>query len=429
MRNLVLSRAGGLAAALCLGLACAPGGAAAAERYLVSGVPMFAPYPAGIATLDISGGKVTGTLAPPVGDPRAPLPVSGTVADGVLTLTIGSGAEAYTLALVENERGLHRIWEESAVIPGLDPVAVFRPPAGFSEPALALQHDAEESCGLVYGGLTVWLRAQDLAASAAVPAGLADLDVVVVPQQGGTARVKMKDAWSRLRLAARSGDDVSVDIAVPVGAEARMARDIRQVPQVKAVMLPSICGEMALAVVPRAKIADGDKVSEAKLKAYADAMLARLLSGAAPEGGAGQRKFRLSGGTVAAAESGPVYRVTVVGESEATRLAKGNWDQFTLTLQPVATAVDAADTLSLIPAVSDLKGVKKSGPQLPADSAFKPLDDSAEVAAITQRIVSWLAAAEKTRCNFQTSAGFDEPEGSLTCDNAVLDAVSHADDN
>lgn len=430
MRNLVFTRAGRLALAASLGLLSGVAAAQAADSYMVMGLPFFDPYRIAIATVDVTGGKVSGTLAPPAGDARAPLPLSGTLADGVLRLTVGSGAEAYSFAFSENERGLHRIWEETAAIPGIDAVTVFRPPSGFSEPALVLQHDAEDWCGLVYGGLTVNLRAADLAAAPTPPAALADLDVIVVPQQGGTANAKMKDVWSRLRLAARD-DDVSVDIAVPVGAEARLAQDIRRVPLVTGVMLPSVCGEMALAVVPRAKLADGDKVSDAKLKAYAEAMLARLLSGAAPDGaGPGSRKYRISGAAVAPGEGGqPAYRASIVGEAEATRLGKGNWDQFTLTLQPVVTAADAADTISLIPTVTDLKGARKSAPQPPADGAFKPVDDSAAVAGIAQRIVSWLAAAEGTRCDFLTQTAFDEPEGSLSCTNVALDDVSHPDDN
>ncbi|MFG1301740.1 hypothetical protein V5F49_18285 [Xanthobacter sp. V3C-3] len=428
MRSHLLSRAGLLALAACAGVALgAP--ARAADRYMATGLPFFDPYRIAIATLDVNGGKVTGTLVPPVGDPRPALPLSGTLANGVLKLTVGQGGETYSLAFSENERGLHRIFEETASVPGLDAVSLFRPQAGFSGPALALQHDADNWCGLVYGGLTVELRAKDLAATADAPAALADLDLIVVPQQGGTTKVKLKDAWSRLRLAARSGDDVSVDVAVPVGAEARIAEELRRLPQVSAVMLPSLCGEMALAVVPRARLADGDKVSEAKLKGYAETVLSRLLSGAAPDAGApGPRKFRLSG-QVVPGDSGPVYRATVTGEAEATRLGKGSFDQFTLTLQPVVTPTDAADTISLIPAVSELKGAKKSGPQPPADAAFKPTDDSAQVAGITQRLVSYIAAAEGTRCGFLTQASFDEPEDSLSCLNIAIDDPSHADEN
>lgn len=425
-----LSRA--LTAVGALGLVVAAGHAASAtERYMATGLPFFDPYRIAIASLDIDGGKVSGTLAPPAGDPRAALPVSGTIADGVLHLTIGSGAEAYTLAFTQNERGLHRIWEEMAVVPGIDAVSLFRPAAGFSEPALALQHDADNWCGGLYGGLNVSLRAGDLVAQQAAPAGLADLDVIVEPQQGGSAKVKLKDLWGRLRLAARSGDDVTVDIAVPPGTEAKMAQDIRRVPQVVAVDLPGVCGETALAVVPRARVADGGKVSDAKLKAYADTVLARLLSGAAPEGTApGARKFKIQSSSVAPGDGGQlVYRANVTGEAEATRLGKGSWDQYTLTLTPLVTATDAADTISFLPQVSDLKAAKKAGPQAPADSAFKPVDDSEMVAGITQRLVSWLAATEGTRCAFLTRVPFDEPEGSLSCANIAIDEAQLPDEN
>ncbi|MFS8039167.1 hypothetical protein ACI7BZ_19780 [Xanthobacter sp. AM11] len=417
--------------AIPLSLPLAGPAAAATEVYMVAGLPFFAPYHAAIATVDVTGDKVSGTLAPPAGDPRAALPMSGTVTNGLLRLTVGSGADAYSFTFTENERGLHRIWEEAVAIPGLDPVAAFRPAAGFSEPAAVLQRDADDWCGLIYGGLDVVLRAADLKDAAAAPAALAELDVLVVPQQGGSATVKMKDAWSRLRLAARAGEDVSVDIAVPVGTEARVAQELRRVPLVSAVLLPSVCGESALAVVPRAKLMDGGKVSDARLKAYGEAMLARLLSGAAPEAGTpGARKFKITGAAVVPGEGGaPVFRAVVTGEAEATRLGKGSWDQFTLTLLPVVTAADTADTISLIPWVSDLKAAKKAGPQPPAESAFKPADDSAQVAAIVQRMVSWIAAAEATRCNFVTEAGFDEPEGSLPCTNAALDDVSHPEEN
>lgn len=425
MRSHFLSRAGLVALA---GLALAAP-AHAADRYMATALPFFDPYRIAIATLDVNAGKVTGTLAPPAGDSRPAIPLSGTLANGVLKLTIGEGGETYSLAFSENERGLHRIFEETANVPGLDQVSLFRPQAGFSAPALALQHDADNWCGLVYGGLSVELRAKDLAAAAEAPAGLADLDLIVVPQQGGTAKVKLKDAWSRLRLAARSGDDVAVDVAVPVGSEARIAEELRHLPQVSAVMLPSLCGEMALAVVPRARLVDGDKVSEAKLKGYAETVLSRLLSGAAPDAGApGPRKFRLAG-QVVAGPSGPLYRATVTGEAEATRLGKGSFDQFTLTLQPVVTPTDAGDTISLIPTVSDLKGAKKAGPQPPADAAFKPTDDSGQVAGISQRLVSYIAAAEGTRCGFLTQASFDEPEDGLPCLNIAIDDPSHADEN
>lgn len=402
---------------------------AASERFMVLGLPFFKPYRAAIATLDVDGaGKVSGTLAPPSGDARAAIPVSGTLAGGALKLTIGQGDDSYALAFTENQRGLHHIYEETAAIPGLAAVTVFRPEGGFSEPALVLQHDEDNWCGLVTGGLAVDLKAADLARTPVAPAELADIDLVVTPQQGGTAKVKLKEAWSRLRLAARDGDDVSVDVAVPLGAEAKIAQELRKVPLVATVTLPSVCGEMAFASVPRAKLMDGDKVSEAKLKAYGDTMLARVLSGAAPEGGNGTRKFKVAG-SVVPGEAGPAYKATVSAESEASRLAKGNWDQFTVLLQPVVTPADTAASVSLVPLVIDLKVAKKSGPQAPADAAFKPADDSTQVAAISHRLVSYIAAAEGTRCSFLTQTAFDEPDGSLSCTNLALDDVSAADDN
>lgn len=420
-----------LAVLASVGLVAAGHPASAAERYMVAGLPFFDPYRISIATIDVNGGKVTGTLAPPAGDARAALPLSGTLADGVLHLTIGSGAEAYTLSFSQNERGLHRIWEETATVPGINAVSLFRPQAGFGEPALVLRHDSDNWCGGLYGGLSVNLRAADLASQQAAPAGLADLEAIVEPQQGGTAKVKLKDLWGRLRLAARSGDDVAVDIALPVGTEAKMAQEIRRLPQVVSVDLPGQCRETALTVIPRAKVADGDKVSEAKLRAYAEAMLTQLLSGAAPDGtAAGQRKFKLQSASVAAGADGqPVYRAVVTGEAEATRLGKGSWDQYTLTLTPLVTATDAADTISLIPSVGDLKGAKKAGAQPPADSAFKPVDDSEVVGGITQRFVSWLAAAEGSRCVFLTRMPFDEPEGSLSCANVTLDEAQLPEEN
>lgn len=420
-----------LAACALAAFAFASGARAAEQHYMATGLPFFDPYRVAIATLDVNGGKVSGTLAAPAGDPRPALPVSGTLADGVLTLTVGSGNEAYNLSFAENQRGLHRIFEETATVPGLDPVVLFRPQAGFAEPALVLQHDAQEWCGSLYGGLTVTLRAADLAAQPAAPAGLAELEAVVEPQHGGSTKVRMKDIWSRLRLAARAGDDLGVEVAVPVGTEAKAAQEIRRIPQVAAVTLPALCGETALVVVPRGKLTDAGKVSELKLKGYADAVLARWLSGAAPDAGSpGPRKFRIDSATAAAGPGGGlVFRATVTGEAEATRLGKGMWDQFTLTLTPLVTATDAADTISLIPSVSDVKAARKSGAQVPADSAFKALDDSEVTAGISLRLISWLAAAERSRCVFLTKMPFDEPDGSLSCANVAMDEVQVPDEN
>ncbi|MEP9352195.1 hypothetical protein ABLE93_01210 [Xanthobacter sp. KR7-65] len=428
-----VSRPGHLARCLMIaGVALAglvPQAALATERYMALALPFFEPYRVAIATLEVQGGKVSGTLAPPAGDPRAPLPLSGTLADGALRLTIGQGNDTYTLAFSENQRGLHHIFEEAASIPGLDAVSLFRPEDGFSAAALALQHDSDNWCGRVYGGLTLTLRAAELVRTPAAPAALAELDVVVTPQQGGAVKAKLKDVWSRLRLAARDNEDVSFDVAVPLGSEVRTAQELRRMPQVAAVMLPSLCGEMALVVVSRPKIADGDTVSEAKLKAYGDAMLSRLLSGAPPEATIpGQRKFKLAGAVVPG-EAGPAYKATITAEAEATRLGRGNWDQFTLLLQPVVTATDTGASISLIPAVSDLRTAKKTGPQPPADNTFRAVDDSAVVATIAQRLVSYIADAEGSRCAFLTQADFEEPDGAISCANLALDDVTHPDDN
>ncbi|WP_234052957.1 MULTISPECIES: hypothetical protein [unclassified Xanthobacter] len=416
---------------LALGIAAPGSGASAAEQYMTLGLPFFEPYRAAIATLDINGGKVTGTLAAPAGDPRPALPITGTLADGTLKLTVGSGADAYTLSFSEDERGIQQVWDETLAVGDLDRVSFFRPAAGFSSAALAVQHMGDDWCGQVYGGLSVVLRSQSLKSMATPPAALADLDVSATSLSHGAVRAKLKDVWSRLRLAAYDGDDIAIDVAVPVGAEASTAKALRAEPAVAAVTLPNACTEMALAVVPRARISDGGTLSDAKLKSYLEGMLNRLYSGGSAEGGAvGGRKFKLADVSVAkGADGGPVFSARVTAESEASRLARGGWDQFTLSVRPVITATDAADTISLIPAVTDLKTAKKAGAQMPADNAFKPVDDEAMATGIDHRLVSWLAAAENSRCDFLTHAGFDEPEGAYSCSNVSMDDVPHADDN
>lgn len=419
------------ALALAGGLACAAMPAGAAEHYMVRGLPFFEPYRVGIATLDISGGKVSGQLAAPAGDPRAPLPITGTLADGVLKLTIGAGNDAYSLAFNEDERGLHQVWEETLSVGDLERVALFRPGADFSDVALALQHMSDDWCGQVYGGLSLVLRSDALKTMPTPPAAIADLDVAATSLTHGPVKAKLKDLWSRLRLAARDGDDIAIDVAVPVGSEAATAKALRAEPVLAAVTLPNACTEMALAVVPKAAISDAGAVSDAKLKTYLERALTRLLSGAPAEGSTvGPRKFKLSGAAVAKGPNGlPAFTAQVTGETEATRLEKGSWDQFTLTLTPLVTATNTADTISLVPTVSDLKTARKSGAQMPADSAFKPVDDEAMAIAITHRLVSWLATAEGSRCDFLTHAGFEEPEGAYSCTNVALDDVPHADDN
>ncbi len=406
--------------------------AAAAEHYMALGLPFFEPYRVGIATLDINAGKVSGTLAPPAGDPRAPVPVSGTLTDGVLKLTVGSGNEAYDLAFTEDERGLHQIWDETINLGGVDPVNLFRPAGDFSAPALALQHLDESWCGQVYGGLSVVLRASALHATPVAPAALGDLNVPVSSMTHGTGTMKLKDLWSRLRLAAKGDDDdLTVDVVVPVGAEAELAKTLRGDAAVAAVALPNGCSETALAVVPRTRLADGAALSDGKLKTYLEGALNRLYSGLAADGaGIGGRKFKLTGVSVTKGANGmPVFNATVTADTEASRVEKGGWDQFNLSILPLVTATDAGDTMSLIPTITDVKTAKKSGPQLPADAAFKVVDDSAYAAAIAHRLVSWLAAAEGSRCAFLTRSAFDEPDGAYSCTNQVLDDVPHPDDN
>ncbi|MFG1418234.1 hypothetical protein V5F38_10020 [Xanthobacter sp. V0B-10] len=419
------------ALALAAGLAGASLPACAAEHYMTLGLPFFEPYRVGIATLDINAGKVSGTLAPPAGDPRPAVPVTGTLSEGILKLTIGTGTDAYTLNFSEGERGVHQVWDETLALGDLDRVTLFRPADDFSETALALQHLSDDWCGQVYGGVSVVLRASALKSTAEPPAALADLDVSANSLTHGAVKAKLKDVWSRLRLAAHGGDDIAIDVAAPVGAEAPTAKALRAEPAVAAVTLPNACTEMALVVVPRAKVGEGGAVSEAKLKGYLETALGRLLSGAPAENTTpGPRKFKLSVATVAKGPGGaPVFTAQVTAESEATRLAKGGWDQFTLTIRPVITATDTGATVSLIPTVSDLKTAKKAGPQMPADTAFKPADDEAAAIAIGHRLVSWLAAAEGSRCGFLTSAGFDEPDGAYSCGNVALDDVAHTEDN
>lgn len=424
-----ISGRGALALAAFAG-ALAAGPALAADHYMAVGLPFFEPYRVGIVTVEVAGGKATGTLAPPAGDPRPALPVVGTLVNGILNVTVGTGPDAYVLTFNEGERGLHQVWDEATLIGDLDRVTLFRPDADFSQPALALQHIDDNWCGQVYGGLSVVLRSEVLKAGGAAPAALADLDVVVSGPARGAGTAKLKDVWSRLRLAARGGDQVAVDIAVPIGQEADRAKVLRAVPEVTAVGLPNGCTEMAIAVVPRAKVSDGAAVSEAKLKSYLEGALTRLFSGQeADAAGVGTRKFKMDGASVAKDAGGrPVFTARVTADSEATRLEKGSFDQFTLSFMPVVTATDTGSSISLIPTVSGVKTARKSGPQVPPDTAFKPSEDDLSV-AISHRLVSWLAAAEDSRCDFLTRAGFDEPQDGYSCANLTLDAVALPDDN
>lgn len=437
LHKLFSRRTGAVAASLCALAAAGILGAAparAAEQYLTLGFPVFTPYRTAIATLDVKAGKVEGTIAPPAGDPRPAIPVSGSIKDGVLRLTIGSGDKTADVAFVEDERGLHQVWWETGSVPGIDEVLLFRPAAGFSQTALVLQHGAGETCGQLYGGLSLSLKVSALKASPTAPAGIADLEVPLAVHGGGSTATRLKDVWSRLRLASLGADDdvVTFDVAVPLGSEATVAQTARQVPGVAAVTLPNECGETALATVPRASVSEGGTVSEARLKSFLDGLLARLYSGVPPEGRTpGARKFKITNAAVAPDAAGlPAFSATVTAESEASRLAKGSWDQFTLTVRPVVTASDAGDTISLIPAISALKTARKAaGAQIPADSAFAPQEDPGLKAALAQHLVSWIAASEGSRCAFLTRTAFEEPENGLSCGNVILDDPLGAQEN
>lgn len=425
-------RRGGRILALAAAASLVAGTAGASERYLALGLPFFAPYRAAVATIDVRGGKVEGTLAAPAGDPRPALPLAGTLKDGILRLTIGSGADAAELAFSEDEKGLHQVWWETAAVPGLDEVILFRPTSGFSEAALTLQRGPDETCGKVYGALSLALKAADLKATPAAPAALADLDVPLGVHGGGGTQAKLKDVWSRLRLAAHDPDDdaVTFDVAVPLGAETRIAQELRRESLVAAVTLPAECGETAMVSVPRTAVSEGGAVTEAKLKAYLDGLLPRLYSGAPPEGrNPGGRKFKITNAAVADAGGAPVFTATITAESEASRLAKGSWDQFTLAVRPVVTASDTGESISLIPTVTALRTARKAGAQMPADTAFAAQEDPALKAAVAQRFVSWIAAVEGSRCTFLTQTAFDEPEDSLSCANLVLDDPTVEQDN
>lgn len=417
-----------LALALLCAAALAPAAARAAENYMTVGLPFFDPYRVAIAHIDVRDGKVTGTLAPPAGDPRPPLPLSGTLANGRMRLVVGAGADTYTLDLREGEQDQQQIWSEAAPLPDLDPIALFRPVGGFSEAGLALQHLDASWCGQLIGGLAIELKPSALKGAAEPPAPLADLDVVVGPNRSNVVTTKLKDVWSRLRLAvlAADADPVVVDVRVPLGGEAQLARALRALPAVSAVGLPASCGEMALAAVPRERIVDGGAVSEAKLKAYGDQVLPRLLSGA--EAGArapGARRFKLSGVQVARDANGlPYLGATLQGDAEATRLGKGEVDQFALTLMPLVTAADTGETISLIPTVSRLRTAPRRGAQAPDDAAFKPAQDPAATAAVQHRVASWLAANEGLACSFLTQTSFQEPDNALVCANRMLDSVA-----
>lgn len=409
-----------LAGLLCAALAPLPAGAA--ESYLVQGLPFFAPYRLAVATLDISGDKVSGTLAPPVGDPRPALPLSGSVTDGKLSLAIGSGTDAVTLVFSEDERDPYRLWEEVSPVADLPAVVLFRPGEGFSGAALAVQHADANWCGRFLGGLSVELRADALKASREAPAPLAGLDVAL-SSRAEEATGKLSTVWPRLRLAAMAGTDVIIDVAVPVGSEAKTAEELRRLPQVMAVDLPTSCGEMARVAIPRETLMDGDKVSEAKLKAFADAILPRYLSGAKADASVpGTRKFKLEDAKVVRGPDGLLrYEAKLTGDAEATRLGSGEVDAFTLTLMPVETVADTAQSISLVPQVKDMKVARRSGSGALSGSAFKAEDDEAVPVAVIHRLVTWLGAVEDTDCAFLTETAFEEPDEALSCSNITLD--------
>lgn len=417
------------ALALLGGALLMPAEGQAADIYLAAGLPYFSPYRLAVATIDVAGGKVTGTLAPPVGDPRPALPLSGVLADGKLNLTIGSGAEAVTIAFAEGQRDQFVLWEEAKPIADVQEVVLFKPEGGLSEAALALQHEDSNWCGRMVGGLSVTLRADALKAAREAPKGLSDLKVALSARAEG-ASASVGEMWPRLRLAALSGDDVVFDVAVPVGDEAAQAETLRKLREVAAVELPFGCGEMALVPVPRDRIMDGATVSEAKLKAYADQTLSRFLSGADAEASApGTRKFKLLNAKVEKGADGrPRYTAQLTGDADVTRLGTGQVDAFTLSLTPLQTAADTAETFSLIPHVSDLKSAKKTGNTPVPDSAFRPVEDESLPVAIDHRLISWIAATEGTNCAFLTQTSFEEPEGSLGCSNLSLDTLGEEGD-
>lgn len=404
------------------------GPAHAGDAYMVSGAHLFPPYRVGIANLDISDGRVSGTLAAPAGDPRPPLPLSGSLADGALHLVIGSGAEGYAITLFDGETEQFQTWDEAQRLPEMEVVTFFRPKEGFSEPALVLQHASADWCGRVSGGLAVTLRPEALKADAEAPAAFADLEVRLVPQEASEGRAKVRDVWGRLRLAALDGRPVSFDAVVPPGSEVATAKALRALPLVAAVNLPESCGELAIVAVPRGEIMEGGEVSDSKLKSFAEAQLGRLLSGAAPQGRAtGRQPYRILDAAVARDAGGaPVFRATIVARASADRAQGEGWDRFTLALRPLVTPADTARTVTLIPAVGEVR-TAPAGAQPPADGAFAAQDDDTVPAAIAHRFVSWLAAGLETRCSFHTETDFQQPEEAQTCGNTSIDTVQERD--
>ncbi len=397
---------------------------AAAQQYMAVGLPFFPPYRVAIANLEVQGNSVKGAITPPAGDPRGALPLSGSIADGVMKLSINHGNEVYQVHLKKDVRDEQLLWVETGIIPGLEDVLFFRPEGGFSHTALSLQRKNEAWCGLVHGGLAVTLRASDLRNMARAPGDLAALNVVVVSDNDAIKTEKLETIWSRLRMAAKSGRDVTFDIAVPVGSEAPVAEKIRSLPAVSGVHLPNLCREMALVVVPSARVMAKGPLDEDKFKDYVSGILRRQLAGLPPaEGGAASpHTFQLD--DVKVTRKGtlpPQFSAHVTADAAVTRGATG-WDRFTLEVTPVMTAADEGDTISLLVVARDLVSVRKSSAQIPPASAFRDQPDEAE-AEIAYRLVTWLAEAEDTRCAFITTTGFSQPEEGFACNSLMLDDV------
>lgn len=416
-----LSRA--LAITLFSGLLAPSYASAAEEQFMAVGLPFFPPYRAAIAHIDVQGNVVKGMLAPPPGDPRNAVPLNGTITNGVMDLTVNKGADSYQVQLKQDTRGEQRLWVETGIVPGIEDVLLFRPEDGFSHAALSLQRKNEAWCGLINGGLAVTLRASDLRNLAKPPADLAALNVVTVGEHDDVSIVKLEHVWSRLRLAAKTGRDVTFDIVVPVGSEAPVAEKIRSLPAVGGVHLPNLCRDMALAVIPSERVMDAGKLNDDKLKLYLEGALRRQLSGLTPDGGGkGGRKFELSNGKVQRTGNGlPLFTGTIIADAAITRGESG-WDKFVLDVVPVTTAADAGDTISFLVTVRDVANARKTGAQIPAASAFSKEDDD-DAAAIAYRLVTWMADAENTRCAFITTSGFNQPEEGFACDSLMLDDV------
>lgn len=416
-----LSRA--LAVALFSSLLAPSYASAAEEQFMAMGLPFFPPYRVAIAHIDVQDNVVKGMLTPPPGDPRSAVPLAGTITNGVMELTISKGADAYQVHLKQDTRGEQRLWVETGIVPGLEDVLLFRPEDGFSHAALSLQRKNEAWCGLVNGGLAVTLRASDLRNLAKAPGDLAALNVVTVGEHDDVSIVKLEQLWSRLRLAAKTGRDVTFDITVPLGSEAPVAEKIRSLPAVAGVHLPNLCRDMALAVIPSERVMDNGKLNDAKLKHFLEGVLRRQLSGLAADGhGKGGRKFEILDAKVQHGSNGLVlFTSTVIADAAITREESG-WDRFTLEVVPVTTAADAGDTISLLVTVRDVTNARKAGAQIPAASAFSPEDDDDE-AEIAYRLVTWIADSEKSRCAFITTTGFSQPEDGFSCSQLMLDDV------